>query len=68
MRENDPPFLIADHPADFAGHIVRLFSDDRLWHEMSDAGLWHVRHVLNPGLQSAVLERQLRACVARKRI
>ncbi|GAQ90341.1 hypothetical protein KFL_006290060 [Klebsormidium nitens] len=67
VRENEPPFLIADHPADFAGHIIRLFSDDHLWHEMSDAGLWHVRHVLNPGLQGAVLEGQLRECVARKR-
>jgi hypothetical protein len=66
VRDHDPPMLVADHPADFAGHIVRLFADDRLWKQMSEAGLWHVRHVLTPGLQGALLEGQLRACVARK--
>jgi glycosyltransferase involved in cell wall biosynthesis len=35
--------LIADSPAEFARAVVRLYTDDLLWEQMSTSALQHIR-------------------------
>src|SRR5215813_608949 len=35
--------LIADSPSAFARAVVRLYTDDLLWEEMSQNALWHIK-------------------------
>jgi O-antigen biosynthesis protein len=40
--------LVADTPKMFAEAVVRLCTDEALWHRLSRGGLEHVRAMLSP--------------------
>ncbi len=47
--------LVADSPAAFARAVVRLYTDDRLWEELSDNALLHIKS----NFSKAVVQKNL---------
>jgi glycosyltransferase involved in cell wall biosynthesis len=54
--------LIADSPAAFASAVVRLYTDDRLWEDMSQNGLLHI----TSNFSKAVVQTKLAQIFATK--
>jgi glycosyltransferase involved in cell wall biosynthesis len=49
--------LIADSPAAFARAVVRLYTDDRLWEDISQNGLLHIKSNFSKAVVQTKLAR-----------